>query len=158
MIQLAFYKGTSMLSKLIKCMTWPSPYSHASIVHTTPEEGMVVYESWRPGVVKHSGWGEHEAGTAIDLFRFKIPLTAKEEALIIAASESQLGHPYDWKGVLSFLFRCRMQAEGAWFCSEYQSWACSEGGRILQSCPCWAISPWMSSTSPIITPDGHARA
>jgi len=156
MIQIALYKGKSWWpSRMIEWFSW-SVYSHASIVHTT-SEGMMVYEAWGVGVQKHKGWGEHEADTPIDLFRFREALTAVEEADILFAAHRELGKAYDWRGVLSFVLRRRMQAKGAWFCSELVAHCCAEAGRLLLACPDWKIMPGDIAKSPLLTPDGHAR-
>jgi len=147
-LYIALYKGKSWLSWAIKRFSW-SCYSHASLVLMDGDVVVSIIEAWNKGVVEtHSFRENHTPGTKIDLYEFRKPLTEADRKCIMAAAKDQLGKPYDWCGVFSFLFRRRMQKEGSWFCSELASHCCGCAGRVILNEPDWKIMPGGIAISP----------
>ena len=71
----------------------------------------------------------------------RIELPARNPKAVLAAARSQIGKPYDWKGVLGIGFRRRWQDEAAWFCSELPAWAFAEAGEPLFRADAYRITP-----------------
>jgi len=156
MLYIAAYRGKSLFpSQAIEWMTW-SKYSHLAISQEMPDSFSII-EAWYPGGVQesHSFGKLHEKNTRVDLFRFILPLSEEEENAIMAAMRSKLGCPYDWRGVLSFVLRRRMQKDGAFFCSELVAWACNQANRPILAGPVWKIAPGDVTKSPELVFD-HA--
>lgn len=149
MIMLALYRGKSFFpSRCIRWFSW-SHYSHAAIVQERLD-GQTIIEAWTPGGVQETQRFSqlHARGTRIDLFRFRRELSAFEECALLDFARKQLGRPYDWRGVLSFLFRARMQRKGSWFCSELVAYCCRMIGRQLLMCEDWKVAPGDIAKSP----------
>lgn len=151
MSMIALYKGTSIISRLIRFRTW-SEFSHASWV-----DGDEEFEAWhtsgegfKPGVrrVQFLGAG-HTLGTEVHLFQCP-ELNAEQCASIKRFMISQIGKRYDWGGVLGFLSRRdSAQYQDRWFCSELIFCALlREGVDLLSRVPCHRVSPGMLALSP----------
>jgi len=148
---IALYRGKSLFpSRLIEWFSW-SKYSHASLA-IEALDGLTIYEAWASGGVRKTrAWHDgHTRGTRIDLYEFIDPMSDIEICAIRSAAESDLGRPYDFKGILSFLLRRRMQSKNALFCSEAVTLWCLSAGRILQDTEPWKIMPGHIGMSPIL--------
>ena len=150
--KLAFYRGTSFFpSRLIRWFTW-GPYSHVAGAIIYDDQKMDLYDAWDVGGVrKVHGFGDgHKKGTRLDLFTFYDDLNENEILGFIKAADADLGRGYDWKGVLSQIFRIRCHDAGKLFCSEaILNWLVSSG-RILINVDSWKSSPSQLATSPEI--------
>lgn len=140
---LAYFKGKSLVSKLIKWRTW-GEYSHVGWINERdftlkdPETGKVVlfipagtiYESWhrkskgakRSGVRKGSAGDLHKPGTVVDLYAIEID--DDHYAELIMRMEEWVANPsakYDFRGVISgFMLRKKSaHSERRQFCSEF---------------------------------------
>jgi len=114
----AFYRGRSIVSRLIQWRTW-SPYSHVAFWEPLPTPGKyLAMEAWWPDgvIVRLSDLG-HKPGTVVDLYECP-SMTIAHQRAIVAFIASQLDKPYDLRGIYGFLPRCKTQNPGAWFCSE----------------------------------------
>jgi hypothetical protein len=160
---LLFYRGTSLVSRVIKGFTW-SKYSHVSIV---PSDGFHLelnkakymaecrlFEAWHKGepsgVVRRRGIHDaHKKGTRIDVFG--VEATVKIAA-VLAFLESQVGKRYDFRGVLGFVSRRDgAQAQDKWFCSELAFAAVQAGGvDLLRDIEPHRVSPGLLSKSPLL--------
>ena len=60
-----------------------------------------------------------------------VRLPAGDPAAVIAAAASQIGKPYDWTALWSFVIRRDWQEDDSWFCSELVAWAFAQGGSPL---------------------------
>ena len=144
---IGLYKGKSLLSRAIQWQT-RSEYSHASWIF----DNQCVIEAWQGGVRKtpHFCCG-HTPGTVIELWDFVDPLTETERAQIARFLLAQVGHPYDYFGVLKFVSRRRARSDEAWFCSELVFEAClSAGRRLLNGVESWQVYPGMLPMSPML--------
>jgi hypothetical protein len=146
---IALYKGTSLISKLIRWRTW-SAYSHAAWICDNGE----VIEAWTDGVRKrpsiHVG---HTPGTEIDLFKMTLTLTQK--ILLENFLQKQIGKKYDWRGIGKFISRRDGDNQDRWFCSELIAAACASVGEpLLLRIPVYKIDPGMLSYSPLLQHTG----
>jgi len=118
MIYVACYKGKSLMSRAIMWLNW-SDYSHAALITS---RGTVI-EAWGEGFFQGSVrevpflWSQHKPGTDVDVFE-PIDIEPWQCAMVEAMARSQVGKPYDWRGVFRFLSRSTPSVDGAWFCSE----------------------------------------
>lgn len=136
-VMVGAYRGTSLISRLIRWRTW-SDYSHVSLIRVTGE----VIEAWhRGGVQARACWDEaHTPGTVIELYAVEASLEAQERAWAFA--EAQVGRGYDWRGILGFLTRSDGQRPRLWFCSELVASAFDSAGvPLLGRMPPHRMSP-----------------
>lgn len=148
-IYIALYQGRSWTSRVIRWFTW-SKWSHASLAWYADDKLVSIFEAWTSGGVRetHAFLDGHTPGTRIDLYEFRKSLTPAEVKCIVAAARAELGKPYDWRGILSFIFRKRMQKPGSWFCSELVMHCCLCAARLLLMCEPWRASPGDLAMSP----------
>lgn len=142
------YKGTSFWpSKLIEWFN-RSEYSHVSIRDDDGSE----YEAWPPKFQHVKKWGSnHTKGTVVDIFETKIPLTEEEKMALRVWLESQIGKPYDWRGVFRFLSRTNRGDEGELFCSEATHLGFSIINIFLQErIISYKVYPGMITISPLL--------
>lgn len=67
-----------------------------------------------------------------------IPLNSREVYNLIDFCLSKLGKYYDWRGLLSFIFRKDIQNKSWYFCSEFGKEACEKADRpLLRRKPNW---------------------
>lgn len=157
---LAFFRGTSLVSRLIKWRTW-GLYSHVGWV----ERDGTIRESWhKPDpVTGHNGPRKgligdlHVHGTVIDLF--SVAMDGADHAALIAYMDDCIrrGIRYDMRGVLGGFLLRRDQSEddGFMFCSDYMADAFNRIGRpLLARVPSWQVSPSDLSRSPLLKPVG----
>ena len=144
----ALYRGTSVVSRLIRWRTW-SDYSHAAWVC---EDGTVL-DAWQKGGVRHVANISigHKPGTPVEFFQ--ADLTPREIGRIKAFLRKQVGKKYDWHGVLKFISRRRTTADQQkkWFCSELISAAFAYADcRLLVRIRDEQVSPGLLSFSPLL--------
>lgn len=116
MIILQFSKSRNPFSWLIRKFTW-SDWSHVDVV--LPSGKLLGATS--------GGVGLREPEDVKQSIRFKIdaPITALEKIA------SQIGKPYDWRGVFGLWLKRDWQENDSWFCSELVAWAFKEAGKPL---------------------------
>jgi uncharacterized protein YycO len=163
-MKVALYQGTSTLSRTIRFIT-RSPYSHAAFVFDEQtsqvarhvhfrgaypfsyiDDGSVV-EAWSSGVRNVSSISVcHDPCTMVHLFDFDPLLTPEEEKWMLLALSSEIGWPYDWKGVFRFITRRPGNLDRAWFCSELVFHVSSAAGRrLLNNTQAWEVPPdWLA--------------
>lgn len=118
MIYVACYKGKSLMSRAIMWLNW-SDYSHAALITS---RGTVI-EAWGEGFFKGQVrevpfiLSQHKPNTGVDIFE-PIGIEEWQCAIVETMARSQVGKPYDWRGVFRFLSRSTPSVDGAWFCSE----------------------------------------
>lgn len=178
------YKGVSPISLLIRMrarwLMWlgdMADRSHAAIV---PGDGWrdyadhrdmstylsrcTMYEAWHrasadapAGVARRCGISAaHTPNTRVDVY-------AVDQAFVDIGAvrrflDAQVGLPYDFRGVMGFISRRdRAQAKGKWFCSEYATAACIEGGLpLLARLPPHRTHPGVLTLSPHMDYLGYA--
>jgi len=107
------FRGTSMVSRLIRCFNW-GPYSHTAL--RVPETG-AVYEAWSGGVQKVPSIStNHTKGTVVDVW--KIALWSEQAMVWLDWMDKQIGKKYDYMGIMGFVFRRDWDATNKFFCSE----------------------------------------
>jgi uncharacterized protein YycO len=74
---------------------------------------------------------------------FAVELTEDQYTVITHFLDKQIGKPYDFRGVASFVLRRNVGRDGAWFCSEYQQAAFAAGGHMFLRCPPFKATPTM---------------
>lgn len=148
---IAIYRGKSWLSRIIQAFNW-SPYSHVAWID---DNDFTVYEAWRRGVSRApTPSHNHTPGTMVDLFTVKGE-TPEHTAIIREFMQSQLGKPYDFLGILGFVFRAtRLQRKTKWFCSELVAEAYATAGIPLVRLPSHKVYPGMLATSLRLKPTG----
>lgn len=134
-MKLAFYKGKSLTSQLIKFQS-RGVYSHVAFLL---ENGTVI-EAWQDGGVLHNAslGMRHSPGTEVDIFDLPAMETYQKRALMHFLNE-QLGKKYDFRGVFRFLSLPRIfnrldpMADDVtrWFCSELAFAATNHAGIPL---------------------------
>jgi hypothetical protein len=145
----ALYKGTSALSRAIRCMNW-GPYSHASWITKEATE----IEAWRKGVTETPGLGaNHGAKTKVDLFGLepsRVYQPEEMQARADAAAREYLGRGYDYLGVLGFVVRSPALERGnRLFCSELIAKVTERAGAALVArIPAYKVFPTLLSYSP----------
>jgi hypothetical protein len=144
---IAFYRGTSILSRLIKWFNW-SRWSHVSWIEWDGDKSEI--EAWQPTVQHVKHWGDnHTKGTRVDLFDLQDPLSEDEHANLLAFLTSEIGCGYDYFGIVGFILRIKGPARKRWFCSEL----IFEGllhakRRVLCNVEPYQVSPGLMATSP----------
>ena len=143
---IALYKGTSILSRLIRWRTW-SEYSHAAWVFP---DGSVI-EAWKGGVTHApSILAGHAPDTEVHLFT--LDLTTEQRWAIQDFLIAQIGKPYDYAGILGFLTASKTENPGRWFCSELIFAACKSARiELLRRVPAWKVPPGLLAYAPALT-------
>lgn len=128
----------SLPGYLISKFQWGCPYIHIAIVDYIDDEGIpLVWEALENGVVYHK-----LEDRPFDLFYLEakqVEIYAVKKWLI-----DQIGKPYDYFGLIGFLWRREYQNDNKWFCSELAAEALKQGGvasfnfNILKS---WQVTP-----------------
>ena len=146
---IGLYKGTSMISTLIKWRTW-SEYSHVSWIN---EDGSVI-EAWTDGVCQRKSIHEaHRPGTQIDIFDVKMSL--EQKARIKLFLKGEIGKKYDYRGVMKFISRRSGDNQDRWFCSELIAAAFNFADvPLLVRIPVYKIYPGLLAYSPLLRPLG----
>lgn len=131
-VRVVFTRRHALGSVLLRAALW-SAWSHCAIV-----DGDRIIEAAAFHGVRERPLAELLA-EASEYEIIEIP--ARNPAAVIAAARSQLGKPYDWRGVVGIGFRRRWQDEDAWFCSELVAYAFEAAGDLLFRAKRWRIRP-----------------
>lgn len=79
---------------------------------------------------------EDEGFAAVERYVADAPFEVIDVAL------SQVGKPYDWRGILGFALRRDWQETDAWFCSEFVAWCFERAGYpLLRADRSWRVTP-----------------
>lgn len=157
-IYIAAYRGKSLLSRLIEWRTW-GDVSHVALADL--DRDMIV-EAWQPEVRMVRSLSEgHTAGTVVELYAIPSATDAQLETMFDLAA-TQVGKPYDYRGVLNFMSRRSRDEEPdtvdgygriqAWFCSRLVvAYARVAGLQLFAPwVPTWKIDPEMTTMSPLL--------
>ena len=126
-IKLIFSSRKGWLSKIVRMVTW-SDYSHVDMIIGHDH---VIGASHTEGVTE-SSLAYRKSVSNKWLIAEVHTLSVEDDENLFRAMKSQVGKPYDYTGVLGFLFHRDWQKEERWFCSELIAWAFSKvGTRIL---------------------------
>lgn len=147
-MKLLFSTSNKPGAALIRLLTW-SEWSHVGLIDESTNEVIeAVYPKVRaaplPEVVS-----SHTKNCIVEY-------KGLDDAKIIAAARSQIGKPYDLKGVIGLGFNRDWQDTTDWWCSELVLWAAQHGGFLpyrpdilhrVKPQELWALNPdfWRSS-------------
>lgn len=70
-----------------------------------------------------------------------IQIPCRDPQHVLAMARSQIGKPYDWKGILGFWLRRSWHADNAFVCSELIAWALAAAGEPAFRREAYRISP-----------------
>lgn len=150
--QLGLYRGTSIVSRLIRWQT-RSCYSH--VAGRCPETGKVI-EAWhRPfpgGVFCRDSWFDaHRPETRVDVFTVPaMTRSVSRDLWSLAERKVGKGH-YDYRAIARFLSRRSAPADGSWFCAEVWASVFEDVEHpLLARVPPGHVSPAMLSWSPLL--------
>lgn len=131
-VRIVFTRRHTLGSVLLRAALW-SAWSHCALLDGDEVVEAVAFHGVRerPLAELLAESSEHEI----------IEIPASNPEAVIAAARSQLGKPYDWRGVVGIGFRRRWQDTGGWFCSELVAWAFEQAGEPLFRVQTWRITP-----------------
>lgn len=143
-IKILLYRGTGLVSRVIRWRTW-GDYAHvAMLVRGT------VYESVEgSGVIKtgHSVHLDNRKPTKV--LQLELPTVVVDK--LVEWCESRVGDKYDYTAIWGFITRLDRQDNGKWFCSEFVVEALKTVGvDLFRRTPSWKISPHLVSISPLL--------
>jgi uncharacterized protein YycO len=116
-LDLLFYRGNSILARLIRYITKSEEYSHCSIFI---DQLHLLETSWKqPNVIAHFGYRY----TEYDVYRIKVELTDIQKEAIMSFLHQRINHSYDFKYIITragnFLFGTEVKSsEGKYTCDE----------------------------------------
>jgi hypothetical protein len=170
-IQIAQYQGKSLLSDIIRWLTY-SCYSHSSILFTKDVEVDVngkmhlipagsVFEAWKTGVRLTESINEyHCPSTRVDLFEFKHPLTDEQVKTVTRCLIQHLGTKYSWWNVCRFVPLIRLLLPQPMpfqytrkhvYCSELVCESLAAAGvLLLERCKFFEVPPRDIARSPLL--------
>jgi uncharacterized protein YycO len=124
---LFFTTSQNFISWAIRRRTW-GKFSHVQIIVNVGETISVVSADSN-GVfcrdVTEEEWGNYAILTCPEI-------TEEERKNVVNFCLSQIGKPYDFVGLASFLLYKEMQSDNRWFCSEIAYIAYKQAGIRLQ--------------------------
>lgn len=131
-VRLLFTRRRSLGSVFLRTALW-SAWSHVAII-----DGDEVIEA-----VMGTGVRSHPLSASIaDASEWEVvEVPCRVPDAVIAAARSQIGKPYDYRGVLGIGARRRWQDDGSWFCSELVAHAFEAAGEPLVRVQAWRITP-----------------
>jgi hypothetical protein len=132
-VRVIFSRNHSLPSLFLRAALW-SPWSHVALV-----AGETVIEASSIHGVRERPLADFMAD-ATKVAIIELPGDADRA---IAAARSQIGKPYDWRGILGIGFRRRWQDQDAWSCSELVAWAIEQSGVLLFRTQPWRVTPQM---------------
>lgn len=101
-------------SNLIKWFTW-SKFSHIDIyIKRYPNDQEIIGAVPFEGVIRYKKEDRIRDAKYYECYKANVSKPHKVEKFL----SEQVGKPYDWGGVFSFLFRRDWHDESEWFCSE----------------------------------------
>ncbi len=150
-MKIALYRGAGLVSWCIEKFT-RGVYSHVSLL-SFDETGPMLHSRSSTGVIELPSISTgFRPGTQVDIYEFSPILSEEQEAKAIAWAKTQLGKGYDGWGITRFLTRTapRIGERENWFCSEYVTEACYQGGIHIFNpdlCKSWMVDPTKISWS-----------
>lgn len=131
-VRLVFCRRHAIGSVVLRALLW-SQWSHVAIVDGDDVIEAAAFTGVR--VRPLADLVAHSSQTQI------IEIPARDPATVIAAARSQIGRPYDWRGVIGIGARRKWQSERAWFCSELVAWAFEQARDPLFRVKVWRVTP-----------------
>jgi len=144
-------KGKSLDSRAIRFRQWGFPYTHiAYIVSLKDRNDPIVIEAWRKGV-RYGKFSEvHTPGTEFAVYSIEVTKEQRDEIRYFL--QRQIGKPYDWLGILGFVFfNPNLESKNRWFCSELVFTAFKQAGvELLKNTHPSEVSPCLLLKSPLL--------
>ena len=145
-MKLAFYRGKSIISRLIRWKT-RGKYSHVAVMF---DNGRIL-EAWQG--TNSVRWindlsDGHTPGTKVDIY--DIDTLLMEDAAFKFA-EKQIGKEYGYRTIAKFLTNTSGDNREAWICSEIALAVAIAGGvPLLARVDAYKVSPVSLSWSPLL--------
>jgi len=144
-------KGISLTSRAIRFRQWGFSFTHIAYCFdlTTPHDPAVV-EAWWHGVRLGRFSKTHTPGTEFSIFSVTVSKEQKEAIELFL--KRQIGKPYDWLGILGFVFfNPNLESKNRWFCSELVFTAFQMAGvELLKNTHPSEVSPRLFLKSPLL--------
>ena len=143
--------GKSFTSRAIRFRQWGFPVTHiAFVVDLKDRNDPVVIEAWWNGV-RYGKFSEvHTPGTEFAVYSVEVTKEQRDE--IRHFLQRQIGKPYDWPGILGFVFfNPNLESKNRWFCSELVFTAFKQAGvELLKNTHPSEVSPRLFLKSPLL--------
>lgn len=133
MVKLVFSDGGTIVSGLIKVVTW-SDWSHVSILLP---DNMIFDSTMLHGGVRLRTYDQLLKEEKRVLVR-EFPMLSQKT---IDMALTQRDKPYDLTAILGLPFRRNWEEDDSWFCSELVAWAAKAAGEPLVNKEGWRITP-----------------
>lgn len=121
-MRLLFTRRNTIGSYLI-CLFTRSQWSHCVIVES--ESSVIDSTFAHRGVRRRALATIYSESSKTEEVDIPVP----DEAGALAYARAQIGKPYDWKAILSFVFRRNWSDDRAWFCNELAEACLAAGGK-----------------------------
>jgi len=122
-IILQFSTERAISSWLIRWFTW-SDWSHIDIAL---DDGTLLGARSDGGVqIRPANYAAFSKTV-----RYSVDCTEEQEARFMEAATSQIGTPYNFLGLLNFMFHRDWRKTTDWFCSELVAWCFEQAGLPL---------------------------
>jgi len=144
-------KGISLTSRLIRWWQWGFPYTHiAYCLDLSDQNDPTVVEAWWNGVRCGKFSEVHTPGTEFSVYSVEVTKEQRDE--IRHFLQRQIGKPYDWLGILGFVFfNPNLESKNRWFCSELVFTAFKQAGvELLKNTHPSEVSPRLFLKSPLL--------
>lgn len=146
-IDIIFYRGKSLFSKLIKWKT-SGVYSHCEFINGFEDNGFETYGALNKVGVQFASINWHKKKTKYDIFTIKITKSQFEELRNYLTK--QYKKKYDYLGILGFVDNRIKQDNHKWFCSELIYKSLQHIGVELFNREVKFPSPQLISLSPLL--------
>jgi hypothetical protein len=131
-IRMVAFKGVSFVSKGIKFFTRSGDgYSHVAVLL---EDGETLLEAWphnkkRPWKqwTDYSTFDNHTKGTPYEIWRISVTDEVYNACMSYYIHHADVKTPYDYAGVIGFIFKKVKDKVHKLFCSEYLIYPISKG-------------------------------
>ncbi len=148
-MKIAFYRGTSLLDKLILFFS-RGGYSHCSILF---DNGSMIESKPFIGVQKcDTIFSSLKCDTKVDIF--EVNTNRKQDKIIMDFLKNQIGKGYDYLSAIGFIVYSTNEGRksyGRWFCSELVFSAFKKAGiNLFERVSSWQISPTVLSYNTVM--------
>lgn len=147
-LSICLHSRTTFVARIIRWFTH-SNYSHVSLVLS---DGRHVQAREWIGVAQFDRFNQSDK-EEVDWFELVIPLAEEQVQRLYAFIRQTIGQPYDYRTVLSFLWKGRptRESQTAWFCSEWVYAALQAADcQLLRETEAWKLTPGDIALSPLI--------
>jgi uncharacterized protein YycO len=137
------FHGKGLISSLIRWQT-RGKYSHAAFLLPSGE----ILESWQGDGVRVKTLKNWDG---IDIFHVA-GISDDDWEYIIQYAKQQVGKKYDYRAIVRFITRKKLESNDRWFCSELVFESLSQAGiKLLDRIDSSEVSPSTLAISPLLT-------